>query len=396
MRWLVVAPLLATAGLAAASTLDRVDVRRSPVVAVRLEVTEPVEPDVHTIPAAGDLPPRIYLDLPDTVLGDVAASSVAASGGLVRVRTGQFTATTARVVLDLDRPTDYVIRRTGTTITIELTGLDAPARPTPPPAPVVSAAPPPRTDVPPPTESRSAATTAAASPISTPRATPPAPAASWSTVAPPSVAAPPVITAPAAIAPPSDVGRRPLVVIDAGHGGRDPGATGLDGVLEKALTLELARRVALRLPARLPVAVELTRHDDAFLPIDTRIALASDAALFISLHANASLDPHMHGIEVFFGGGGPMAAASGAESPVRLGLAVVDALEQRLGDVHTLVRPGEYGVLARNAVPSVLIEVGYLTNANDAAHLRDTTYRDRLADAVVDAVDAFLHDRIAS
>src|SRR5690242_6807783 len=105
MRSIVVALLLATAGLATTSTLDRVDVRRSPVVAVRLDVSGPVAPDVHTLPASGDLPPRIYLDLPDTVLGDVAASGVAASGGLVRVRTGQFSATTARVVLDLPRPT---------------------------------------------------------------------------------------------------------------------------------------------------------------------------------------------------------------------------------------------------------------------------------------------------
>jgi N-acetylmuramoyl-L-alanine amidase len=387
MRWPVVALLLATAATApAASTLDGIDVRRSPVLAVRLEMSMPVEPDVHTLPAADGLPPRIYLDLPGTVLGDVAASTAAGTSGLLRIRAGQFTASTTRVVLDLEQPTAYVVRRTDTRITIELTGLrnetpptvDAAPRPTPPP-PVASpfpAAPPP---VAPPS-------------VAAPRVAPPPPDA------PPPAAATRPAPPPAALAtrPPADIGGRPLVVIDAGHGGRDPGATGLDGVLEKTVTLELARRVARRLPDRLPVEVQLTRRDDAFLPIDSRIGLASDAALFISLHANASLDPRMHGIEVFFGGGGPTAAASGPGCPVRLGLAVVEALEQRLGDVHTLVRPGDYGVLARNAVPSVLIEIGYLTNAEDAAHLRDAGYHDRLADAVVDAVDAFLHDRIAS
>ncbi len=362
MRFSVVALLLATAVTAgAAPTLERVDVRKSPVVAVRLDVSTPVEPDVHMLPAADGLPLRIYLDLPGTVVGDVAVPSTSGVTGLLRVRTGQFTPSTTRVVLDLAQPTEYVVRRTDTRITIELGGLspaiDAAPRLAPPPPPVAAAPPP-------------------APPV---------------TAAPRSAPTSPVIAERV-----PDVVRRPLVVIDAGHGGRDPGATGLDGVFEKTVTLELARRVAARLPARLPVEVQLTRRDDAFLPIDSRIALASDAALFISLHANASLDPRMRGIEVFFGGGGPTAAASGAESPVRLGLAVVEALEQRLGAVHTLVRPGEYGVLARNAVPSVLIEVGYLTNADDAERLRDGAYRDRLADAVVDAVDAFLHDRIAS
>jgi N-acetylmuramoyl-L-alanine amidase len=343
--------LFAATGLAnAAPTLDRVNVLHAAVLTVRLDVSAPVEPDVHTLPARDGLPPRIYLDLPGVLLNQVVASSTAGVAGLLRIRAGQFTPSTTRVVLDLVEPTAYAVRRTDTSITIELPGVhDA----TPP---VIEAA---------------------------PRPTPPPPVA----VTPPPP--PPIAHAPVAGE------RRPLVVIDAGHGGRDPGATGLDGVAEKTVTLELARRVARRLPDRLPVDVQLTRHDDAFLPIDTRIALASEAALFISLHANASLDPRMRGIEVFFGGGATT-AASGTTLPVRLGLAVVEALEQRLGNVHTLVRPGEYGVLARNAVPSVLIEVGYLTNLDDAARLRDGAYRDRIADAVVDAVDAFLHDRIAS
>jgi N-acetylmuramoyl-L-alanine amidase len=348
MRWSVVALLLATTGgVGAASTLERLAVRVSPVPGVQLDVSTPVEPEVHTLPAADGLPARIYVDLPGTVLGNVSASTPADAVHLLRVRAGQFTPLTTRIVLDLAAPTAYVVRRTDTHITIEL----GEARKEP--VPTVDAAP----------------------------------------HAPIARSAP----TPAPIARPStDTAHRPLVVIDAGHGGRDPGATGLDGVLEKTVTLELAQRVALRLPDRLPVEVQLTRRDDAFLPIDTRIALAPEAALFISLHANASLDPRMRGIEVFFGGGGPTAAASGAESPVRLGLAVVEALEQRLGEVRTLVRPGDYGVLARNAVPSVLIEVGYLTNVDDAARLRNDAYRDRITDAVIDAVDAFLHDRIAS
>lgn len=338
----LVAWLLATTGVAtAASTLVHVQVQRSPVVAVRLDLSVPVAPIVRTLPGSDAMPERIYLDLPATRLGADTARVVSGAGDLLRVRTGQFDPQTARVVLDLSLPHGYVVRREAGSITIE---LDPVARtPPPPPAP---------------------------EPV-------------------PQPAAP-------ATPPPSDGPRRALVVIDAGHGGRDPGATGIDGVLEKTVTLALARTLAERLPARLPVDVLLTRGDDVYVPIDHRVALAADAALFISVHANASRDPQVAGIEVFFGGGTPARTVSGAGQPMRLGLAVVDALEARLGDVRTLVRPGDYGVLARNAVPSVLLEIGYLTNAADAARIGDAAYRTLLVEAVVDAVDAFLHERVAS
>ena len=205
------------------------------------------------------------------------------------------------------------------------------------------------------------------------------------------------LDAPAHVAlSPPDARHRRLVVVDAGHGGHDPGATGIGGVLEKTLTLDLARAVAARLESRLPVDVVLTRERDTFVAIDDRIALAPDAALFLSLHANAAVDPHLHGIEVFFGGGGPMPAAAEPQPPLRLGRAVIDAVERRLGDVHVAVRPGTYGVLARNTAPSVLIEVGYITNADDAARLRTTAYRESLVDAVVDAVGTFLREQVPS
>jgi N-acetylmuramoyl-L-alanine amidase len=75
---------------------------------------------------------------------------------------------------------------------------------------------------------------------------------------------------------------------------------------------------------------------------------------------------------------------------VRLGFDVVQALERRLADVRTVVRPGSFGVLARNAVPSVLIEIGYLTNATDAVRLRDETYRALVAEAIAEGAATFL------
>src|SRR5207247_11406019 len=103
----------------------------------------------------------------------------------------------------------------------------------------------------------------------------------------------------------------PLVVVDAGHGGRDPGAEGIGGVLEKDIVLEVTQMVASRLTARLPVDVLLTRTDDSFVPIDERIAMPGDGAtLFISLHANACRDPSAQGLGVFYCGAGVETAST--------------------------------------------------------------------------------------
>jgi N-acetylmuramoyl-L-alanine amidase len=193
---------------------------------------------------------------------------------------------------------------------------------------------------------------------------------------------------PLALTPPPV--ERALVVLDAGHGGHDPGAIGLDGVVEKAVTLDIARRVAARLSAELPVDVVLTRDDDTFVPIDARVDRASEASLFVSLHANAAENPRLKGVEVFYGGGGIEAAAAGPLSPERLGRHVAEAIEQRLAPIRTTVRPGRFGVLARNAVPSILIEVGYLTNPGDVARIADETYRGLVAQAIADGAAAFL------
>jgi N-acetylmuramoyl-L-alanine amidase len=193
---------------------------------------------------------------------------------------------------------------------------------------------------------------------------------------------------PFALTPP--VGERPLVVLDAGHGGHDPGAIGLGGIVEKAVTLDLAQRVAARLRAELPVDVVLTRDDDAFVPIDARVDRASEASIFVSLHANAAENPRLSGIEVFYGGGGIEAAAAGPLSPERLARNVTEAIEQGLAPIRTTVRPGRFGVLARNAVPSILIEVGYLTNPGDVARIGDESYRGLVAQAIADGAAAFL------
>jgi N-acetylmuramoyl-L-alanine amidase len=183
------------------------------------------------------------------------------------------------------------------------------------------------------------------------------------------------------------------VVVDAGHGGRDPGAAGVGGVLEKDIVLDLARILTERLLARLPVSVLLTRADDSFVPIDQRLAMPGEgAALFISLHANACPDPSARGLEIFYGGGAMRTASTPQASPsaALLGTSIGQALATRVGGVRGAPRPGDFSVLLRNPVPSALVEIGYLTHPDEAARAQDSRYQELLADALVDGVADFL------
>jgi len=269
------------------------------------------------------------------------------------------------------------------------------------PGPFVPPAEPSRTTTPryePPTVRASAPVDAFRFPIAPPveiaRATPPdgAAAAPDGAVPPPDGAVPPA--APAAPAVPPMPTPPPLVVIDAGHGGRDPGAAGIGGVLEKHVVLATAHRLAERLSARLPVTVLLTRTDDTFVPIDERLARQGEgAALFISLHANASTDGRASGIEVFYGGGALRTTSGpGGDDPraARFGRYVAAALEARIGGLRGGARPGEFRVLTHNPTPGALVEIGYLTHHDEALLAQSEAYQSVLADALIDAVAAFL------
>jgi N-acetylmuramoyl-L-alanine amidase len=317
---------------ATGAVLERVRVVNGAAPVVRLELSSPVPAGTATpLPADGERPARVYLDLPATTLAP-GATAVAGTGDLLRVRTGQFDPTTVRVVLDLATPSPFAVRTDGRTITITLDAAPAAFR------------------------------RRAPEPLVRPRERAPAAAAS-------------------------------TIVLDAGHGGHDPGATGIDGVVEKRVALDVALRVAERLRERTPHAVVLTRTDDTYLSIDERIARASGAALFVSLHANAAADTTLAGVEVYYGGGGIVPVAAGADPAARLGREMVTAVERRFPTARITVHPGGFGVLARNLVPSVLVEIGYLTNPADAARLGDPRYRSLVAEAVADGVVAYLRDR---
>jgi N-acetylmuramoyl-L-alanine amidase len=376
MRWLVAVGIVTIARAALATPLlDRIEVLGDGA-AVKLHLTGPVKAKPGSLAARDGAPDRVYVDLPGTLLAPASPRVVTGSGSLLRVRSGQFDMETVRVVLDLARATPYSLVETADGITVELRAAPPVAAE---PPPVVAAAPPaPQTAPTPPP--------AAAPPPATPPEEPPPSLPSRRPVAPTTAKRDSAPGARAALG-------HPLVVVDAGHGGRDPGAEGVGGIREKDVVLDLARRFATRLAIRLPVDVILTRSDDTFVPIERRLALPSErATLFVSLHANACTDPTARGLEVFYGGGPLRNASSMGADPraVLLGRALGRSLDERIGGVRGPARPGPFGVLVRNPVPSALVEVGYLTHPDEAARFRDPDYEAELADALVDGVATFL------
>jgi N-acetylmuramoyl-L-alanine amidase len=226
---------------------------------------------------------------------------------------------------------------------------------------------------------------------------------------------------------------RPTIVIDPGHGGSETGAIGPSGTHEKELTLLLAQGLARALSARLPVRVELTRDEDAELPLDTRAAIANQhrAALFISIHLNSSLGAGAHGAETYFlsldASDARAAAAARTENrppappaievypPVdgeapdpadevlelilwdlaqtrhlsesqRFANLVQEELNTALGLRDRGVKQAPFRVLMGAGMPAVLVELGFISNPDEEKKLLLPEYRDQLVDALVRAV----------
>lgn len=199
--------------------------------------------------------------------------------------------------------------------------------------------------------------------------------------------------------------RGAAILIDPGHGGDDLGAV-VHGRREKDLALAISlklrdRLVALGAPAR------LTREDDSTLGLDERVGIAFDCAegLFVSLHLNEVRHKSRDGIIVFaygqrrFQGRGrrrgsrriaPLPAPGRAQARASSELAseIVRSLRQKGFRVDPPAKAGFY-VLKNPGLPSVLIELGYLSNPAEAARLADPAYQDRLADALAESLHAY-------
>jgi N-acetylmuramoyl-L-alanine amidase len=210
------------------------------------------------------------------------------------------------------------------------------------------------------------------------------------------------------------------IAIDPGHGGDDTGVRAAGGAMEKDLTLAVARRLKAAIEGRLGIRVLLTRDDDRNLPPDVRTAVANNnkADLFISLHANASFRPASAGATIYYAAFDAAAIAS-AQAPVEQvptfsgglrdlelvawdlaqthhldqSMAFAAILEERLRDrVPLAAQPIEsapLGVLEPANMPAVLIEMGFLSNAEQERLLASGQFQNTFVQGVTEAVIRF-------
>jgi len=172
------------------------------------------------------------------------------------------------------------------------------------------------------------------------------------------------------------------VVIDPGHGGKDPGATSVLGFYEKGVNLSVALEVARLLEQR-GLRVKMTRTDDYFVELEDRAAIANnlDADLFVSIHSDSFPESSRRGFTVYI-------ANSASSSSRRAANAIARSMSGT--DLNSFgVQTAGYHVLTGTRGPAVLVELGYLSNRSEAALLRSSSFQDRLAQAVADGISDY-------
>ena len=221
-----------------------------------------------------------------------------------------------------------------------------------------------------------------------------------------------------------------LIVVDAGHGGKDQGAKSASGIHEKSVNLAIARHVKTILVNRFKYRVVMTRKDDTFIPLKERSEIANNrnADLFVSIHANAAKRKSAHGIETYFLGTthNDDALAVAARENGELVQSVKDGQVQeilaslitttKINDSSRLagtvqenlfrstrkkfralknlgVKEGPFYVLHGADMPSILVEVGFLTNRKESRMLSKPDYLYRLASSIAEGIHKYLQDK---
>ena len=349
-----------------------------------LEMSEAPTYRVFTLPD----PFRVVIDLPalDWKLG---ANGLPSSGGLISaLRYGLFAPGTSRVVLDVKAPVAFkglfllpARDGQGHRLVVDLVEVSRAAYFSAPRGPLVSDPPLPRVQQ-------------AAVPL-------------------------------APVRPEGD--RRPLIMLDAGHGGVDPGAIGASGSYEKTLVLSYARELKRQIEKSGRYRVRLTRNSDVFIRLRDRVvsAQAAEADVFVSLHANTHRKKSLRGAAVYslsekasdaeaaalaakenkadVIAGIDLSAQTEVVSKILIDLAQRETMNQSKIFANILVkelatagpllrnthRSAGFAVLKSPTVPSVLVELGYLSNKKEERLLRSEAYRRKLSAAIIRAIDGY-------
>lgn len=169
------------------------------------------------------------------------------------------------------------------------------------------------------------------------------------------------------------------IVVDAGHGGKDPGSQGLSPVPEKTLTLLIAKDLAARLQAR-GANVVMSRSSDTFVELLDRAALAerNRANLLVSIHCDSIANSSTAGATIYTA---PQATATSRRTATAVGAAF-----GRAGIGMQGLRSARFKVLVEHSRPSVLIETGYLTNPAECQRLNTAAHRAKLAEAIAEGI----------
>ncbi len=184
------------------------------------------------------------------------------------------------------------------------------------------------------------------------------------------------------IPPPVPAQNKPVVVIDAGHGGKDPGTIGIGGLTEKNLVLPISLDVAEILRQQ-GIDVRMTRDTDDFISLRGRTDFANkiDADLFVSIHANAiNLSrPDVNGLETYY-----------YKSGRRLAEVIHWSILNGVNIENRGIRRARFYVLRHSKMPAVLVEVGFVTGVRDAPRLRNPSHRRQMAEAIARGIIQYI------
>lgn len=338
---------------------------------VVIETSTPVKYTEKLLEPTGDQPRRLYIDLENCRVSTELQKLIRIDDGLLRqVRSGQYTANQVRVVLDTQSLADYKVFSLPDPfrIVIDVRG-QRPGQPQSEPAKAEN----------------------------TPT-----------------------------LAQQLGLGIR-RIIVDAGHGGKDCGAIGIGGMLEKDITLAVARELATRLRARLDCQVIMTRDSDVFIPLEERTAIANskEGDLFISIHVNAAPSAKVRGIETYIldlaknKNAMLVAARENASSnnqlsdlqsilrdliqnskkseSIKLAEYVQDSMISGLRgsfpEVKDLgVKQAPFVVLLGAQMPAILTEIAFLSNPEEAAWVRTEKYQGQVADQIVTGITGYIND----
>ncbi len=218
------------------------------------------------------------------------------------------------------------------------------------------------------------------------------------------------------------------IVVDAGHGGDDVGAKGKTGLREKIINLDIAKRLA-KLLQEDGIEVVFTRTTDKFITLPGRVAITNNsrADLFVSIHNNAHRSRNVHGFEIYYVSPAvsdydravyaaknskmnipvdcfasnslelkeiiwDMTYAHSRAESIALSRAICHKIDDETNTKVLGVKNARFYVLRGANIPAVLVEVGYLTNLDEEAYLKDSNYRQKMAQAIKDGIDGYINE----